>query len=253
MFSRTKREKAPFPSPIFILATIVLFMVGYGFYRFGNFMINESTMFELKNIQVIGNKFLEENEILSQIDVRQGTKLFNVNTNSIADNIMKNKYLEGVSVRRSMPSTLIISVQERQPVAFLIDGKVYMVDKTAILLLKKPKMMGDDLPFITGLDVAKLLENRKPLLEVLELLKKVNEVDPGLLQFISEIHVDAGKTPCFYLIRGGAMVELGRENPFQKIYLLSEFIKSNRIINQLNQIKKIDLKFSDRIVVTKKS
>lgn len=253
LVARSRRQKPPFPSPTFILAMVVLLVVGYGFYQFANYMINETEMFELKNIRVVGNKFLEKEEILSDANLHSGIKLFSVKKDSLISKILNNKYLEGVSVSRSMPSTLIISVQERQPVAFLVDQNIYMVDQTGIMLPKKPMMSEDNLPLITGLSVAKLLQNRKPLLDVLKLMRKVEEVDPGLFRFISEIHLNNKKTPCFYLIRGGAKVEFGEGNPFRKIYFLSEFIKSDGIINQLSHIKTIDLRFSDRIVVNRKS
>jgi cell division protein FtsQ len=249
----SKKERKLFPSPIFVLATMVVLIISYGFYRFANYLINETEMFELKNIKIVGNKYLEEEEILSLSEIKTGVNLFDIETDSVASKILKNKYFEGVSINRSLPSSLIISVQERQPVAYLIDGNIYMVDQTAIILLKKPSMPEYNLPIITGLSVPNLLADRTPLLEVLDLLSKVKKIDPELVQFISEIHSESKAAPCFYLIRGGAKVDLGYDSIHQKIYILSEFIKSNGMINQLDKIKKIDLKFTDRVVVTKKS
>ena len=253
MVRRNKKERAPFPSPTFILATIVCIIVGYGFYRFGHYMVTESDMFKLKSIQVVGNKYIEKKEILKLADLKTGIRLFQINPDSITKRILQNPYFEGASVSRSLPSTLVIAVQERQPVAYLVDVRVYMVDRTGIILRKKPGMSLANYPLITGLSVRELLQDRKPLKDALKLLSRIQEVDSQILDFVSEVHIDRKKAPCLYLIRGGALVELGFENTYRKIFLLSEFFKKSPILNQLDQIKKIDLTFSDRIVVTRKS
>ena len=253
MVKRSGKEKAPFPSPTFILALIVIIVVGFGFYRFANYLITDSNMFKLKQIRVMGNNYIDDNKILKLAGVKPGIQLFRINIDSVMQHILKNPYLQGVSVSSSLPSTLIISVQERKPVAYLIDKKVYMVDNSGIMLLKKPAMSADNLPLITGLSVQKLLKNRQPLLDALTLIQKVNEVNSNLFQFVSEIHITSGSPPCLYLINGGAQVELGDGELYQRIFLLSEFISNTAILNQLDQIKKIDLTFADRIVVTKKS
>jgi len=253
MVNRSKKEKAPFPSPAFILAMLVMAMVVFGFYRFANHLITHSNMFQLRQIKVVGNHYLETSLIKRLSGVEPGVQLLRVSLDSVTRRILKNPYFAGVSVSRSLPSTLIISVQEREPVAYLVDHRIYMVDRAGKILLKKPKMSVENLPLITGLSVRQLLKNRKPLLEALDLIDKIREVDEGLFQFISEIHMNVKQAPNLYLIRGGARVDLSREMTYKEIYLLSEFIRNSPVLNQLDKIKKIDLTFKDRIVVTRKS
>ncbi len=253
MVNRSEKEKAPFPSPAFILAILIMAMVAFGFYRFANHLITRSDMFRLRQIKVVGNRYLETSLIKRLSGVEPGVLLFRVPLDSVTRRILKNPYFAGVSVSRSLPSTLIISVQEREPVAYLVDHRIYMVDRAGKILLKKPKMSVENLPLITGLSVRQLLKNRKPLLKALDLIDKIREVDEGLFQFISEIHMNVKRAPNLYLIRGGARVDLSPEMTYKEIYLLSEFIRNSPVLNQLDKIKKIDLTFKDRIVVTRKS
>lgn len=253
LVNRSVPQKKPFPSPAFILAVLVLSATGYGFYRFADYLILESRMFRLNDIEVVGNRFVEEEDIIKLAELKPGAGLFQMSTDSVARRIMENPYLQGVSVSRSLPATVILSVRERQPVAYLIDKKVYMVDAYGRILLKKSGMSLNNLPLITGLSVRKLLQNREPLFRALDLIQIIKEVDSELFQFISELYVGEQTVPHIYLIRGGAKVELGENHLYRRIFLLSKFLETSAILNQLNSIEKIDLTFKNRIIVTRKS
>lgn len=253
MVNRDRKEKPPFPSPQFLLAVFVLVVIGIGFYKFADYMITKSPMFRLRQIVVSNNHYLPESQILRSSGVAPGTPLYRIPVDSVARRLLQNPYLEGVSVSRSLPSTLLISVQERVPVAYLTDRQVYMVDRSGKILIKKPAMQLKNLPLITGLSARELLKNRAPLLDALDLLKKINEVDHTLLALISEVHIERKKDPCLFLVRGGARVEFKKNAVYKDIYLLSELFKNAALLNELEQIKKIDLKFADRVVISRKS
>ncbi len=211
-------------------------------------------MFVLRNIEVSGNRYISEAEIVGAAKLQPGMRLMELDPNRVAERILKRiKYLEGVSVSRSLPSTLVIAVQERQPVAYLVDHRVYMVDRRGVILLKKPDMDLQNLPLISGLTVRKLLQDRQPLLEALGLIQKIKEVDDGLFHVISEIHLNIKQPPTIYLIRGGARVTLGENDHYQKLYLLSQLMRKSGILSELDRIKKIDLSFENRIILTRKS
>lgn len=250
---KVEPEKAPFPSPRFLLAMVLLAIVGFGFYKFASYMIADSGMFVLKEIKITGNQYVDEKDILKRVMVDPGTRLFEVQTDSVEQRILRNPYFSGVSVSRSLPSTLIIAVQEREAVAYLVDRSIYMVATDGKILLKKPRMSFDRLPLITGLNVAGLLKNRQPLLDALQLIDKIHQVDETLFSYISEVHISRDEPPCLFLVRGGARVNLHSKSQYQGLYVLSEFIKMAAVRNQLETIKKIELNFANRIVVTRKS
>ncbi len=237
-----------------MLVLTVLLVSGYGFYRLADHLVHHSDMFVLRNIEVSGNRYVKEAEIVAAAELQPGMRLMEVDPDRVVARILERiKYLEGVSVGRSFPSTLMISVQERQPVAYLVDHRVYMVDRHGVILLKKPDMDLQNLPLISGLTVRKLLQDRQPLLDALGLIQKIKEVDDGLFHVISEIHLNVKRPPTIYLIRGGARVNLGNENYYQRLYLLSQLLRKSSILSELDRIKKIDLSFENRIILTRKS
>ncbi len=252
-YRSSQQENPPFPNPRFILGVMILGAVAYGLFRFANHMISDSRMFLLKDVRVQGNEYVEKQDIIQLASLKPGKRLFQIPIGEVGEKVLQNPYLRGVSISRSLPSTLIISVQERQAVAYLVDQKIYMVDEEGKMLLKKPGMLLNHLPLITGLSVQSLLQNRQPLLEALELIKLIDAVDEDLFRFISEIHIKRGEAPSLYLIRGGAEVNIGSDHLHRRLYILSEFLKDSNGLNKLNSIKKIDLTYKDRLIVTRKS
>jgi cell division protein FtsQ len=250
--SNLDQERPPFPNPKFILILLILGGIGYGIFELSASMINNSDMFILKQVKVEGNRYISSEQIIKEAQLQPGDKIFQIPLEEVTRRIIDIPYLNGVSISRSIPSTIIISVQERQPVAYLVDGKMYMIDETGIILLKKPGMTLKQLPLITGLSVKRLLQDRQPLLEALELVEIIKEIDNSLFHLISEIHIDAEDPTQLYLVKGGARVKLGVDDLPKKIFLFSEFLKRDNIINQLETIKLIDLTFNDRVIVTRK-
>jgi cell division protein FtsQ len=246
-------EKPPFPNPQWIAGIIVMLLIGFGLFRLGRHLVIHSQMFVLKNIKVEGNSMVESREIMQLASLQLGSRLFQIPKAEISNKILKNPYFKGVSLSRSLPSTLIISVQEREPVAYLIDQKIYMIDEYGKILLSKPGMPVTHLPLVTGLPVSILLKNREPLFAALNLITLMREVDSDLFQFVSEIHIDTKLPPCLFLIRGGARVEMGNDQLHQRIFILSNFVKNPSVFTQLENIKKIDLSFKDRVIILKKS
>ncbi len=239
-------------SATWLLALVIGVVVGFGFYRFAHYLVTESRMFTLQKIEVEGNRYVATDEILQKARIKMGTRLFQIAPDSIVERVRQIPYFRGVSVSRMLPSTLIISVQERQPVAYLVDGRTYMVDEEGKILLKKPGMNLEGLPLITGLSVKNLLKDRTPLLKALALVGQIRQVDADLFALISEIHIQYKQAPRFYLIRGGAEVVLGKQNYWQRIYVLSELLSRPEIINHLKDIRRIDLRFQNRVVVTRR-
>ncbi|NIS47244.1 MAG: FtsQ-type POTRA domain-containing protein [candidate division Zixibacteria bacterium] len=209
-------------------------------------------MFKVGSIRISGNSYLDTSMILESARVEMNQAMFEVNTADITNKLLKNKYIRGVSIAKLPPSMVRIDIQEREPLFYLVDNYLYMVDETGIMLRKLPGMPMAKLPLVTGLSVNQLLEDRTPLFQAIELTKKIHQVDEDLLSLISEIHIRKDKWPIIYLIKGGARVNLGEQNHFQRLYLLSEFLKREPIIHRLENISGIDLTFTDRIIMKKK-
>lgn len=246
-------ERAPFPNLKWIMGIVVTLGISLGMFRLVSHLSTHSQMFALKEIRVEGNRLVDRQEILRLANLKIGMNLYQIPTRQISGRILKNHYIQGVSLARSLPSTMIISVQERVPVAYLVDQQVYMIDEYGVILPNKAGITVSHLPLITGLTVNSLLKDRRPLFEALNLISRMREVDNDLFQFISEIHIDYKSPPCLYLIKGGTRVELGDDFVSQRLFILSSLVKDPAVYKELDRIKYIDLRFKDRVIVSRKS
>ena len=235
------------------IAALVAVLVLYGGYRLAQYMMYDSDEFQIREIEVRGLKYLDRNLITDSIYVDINETIFDINLSTITDRILRNQYIRGVTVSRILPATLLIEVQEREPLFYLVDKQVNMVDETGVILPKLPNMPMGKLPIVSGMSAGGIAEDRVALDQTLALIDKITEVDPTLLGFISEIDISDPDFPQLYLIKGGARVVLGDSHHYSRLFVLSEFLNKQPILGRLPNIKRIDLSFQDRIIVKNKT
>ena len=115
-----------------------------------------SPFFTIKKIEVEGNKFYTDRQIINMSEVKTGGNLFlNAQKSTIRDNLKDNTYFRSVSVRRSIPDTLVIVVEEKQELAALTYGDKYVVidDYSEVLRVAK---IDPEVTVVTGLTIKKM-------------------------------------------------------------------------------------------------
>ena len=242
-----------YPTPRVAVGWLIFFAACYGLFFVVKFITLKSRFFVVKNVQVTGYKYMDEKEIIKLADIQAEQTMFGVDLPGITNTLLQNKYIHGISVSRVLPSTILIDVQEREPFLYLIDRSIYMMDETGVLLKKLPRMPMGKLPIVTGLSMEALQQDSSAALSAIRLVKKIQEVDERLISLISEINLARDRAPELVLIKGAARVKIGREGIYQRLFILSEFLRKQPIMEQLPDIKQIDLTFADRVVVKKKT
>ncbi len=109
-----------------------------------------SPIFNITAISVKGNEQISSNEIISLSRIEKGTNLYKMRSKEIAENIKENKYIEEVKVSRKLPSTIVITVEERKPEFYIefggaytfIDSQGYIIELSSNILEGKPKLIG---------------------------------------------------------------------------------------------------------------
>ncbi len=94
--------------------------------------------FQVRNIEVNGNKFYTDDEISVASSVAEGDNLFFINRFSVASRIFaKLPYVEEVSIDRKLPNSIIIQVVESEAIACIeTDNGLWSIDKSCKLLSK---------------------------------------------------------------------------------------------------------------------
>ena len=110
-----------------------------------------SPLFNVKTILVEGNKRISTEQIISLSKIKIDTNTFKINNNSVINEIKEDVYIEEVEIRRELPSTIILSIKEREP-SYLIEyanGYVCIDKKGYILSISETKQ---ELPVLQGIE-----------------------------------------------------------------------------------------------------
>jgi len=124
-------------------ATLILLLIGGGI----GFLL--SSFFNIKKIEIVGNNKLTRDEVisLSQIEIEENT--FKLSKNKIEKNIKQNAYVESVKVKRNLPDTITIEIEERTPTYMITfaNAYAYINNQGYFVEISKEKL---ELPIITG-------------------------------------------------------------------------------------------------------
>ncbi len=145
-----------------------------------------SRVFISENIKIDGNKYVESDYIIKMLDINNKKNIFRYNIKDMKKSLLRNKYIDEVEIKRSLPNTLKINIVEKEIVANLYNEEVYCyIDKEGNFIDKIDEDNKDNKVIIVNIDYNltdlqeikfKNEENRKRLLYLLE-YKKIDNID----------------------------------------------------------------------------
>ncbi len=115
-----------------------------------------SPVFTIKNIVVEGNRFYTDEQIINMSAAETGGNLFlDAQKGKIRKNLGDDLYFKEVKVKRRIPATLVIDVEEREELAGVKYGDRYVViDEDAMIL--RVARLDPEVTQITGLKIKKM-------------------------------------------------------------------------------------------------
>jgi cell division protein FtsQ len=205
-------------------------------------------------IRVEGNRIVDTNEILQLAHVPEGAKLYDLDLMAIRNDVLSHDFVREVTVERDLPSTLIIRVIERSPIAIINRSEVRYLDQDGVVLPHSLSRELFDLPVISGVDPAVSLAvgsriHNTDVLEALHILSTARAASKELYHLLSEVRLRNGGDILLYATDGGLPIIYGHGHAAQKLVCLEAFWKN--IIRQrgFSALQYVDLRFEDQIVV----
>jgi cell division protein FtsQ len=192
----------------FILIASVFGGIAFGAKRILNALFFANSDYALKAIEVTSDGNLTREAILRAADIAEGKNIFSISLPKVREELGALPQVEESRIQRILPNKLVISVQERRPVAWVVppDTNVgsfnfenaYLVDRRGILLKTKslaPEYLG--LPLIVGVDTSNC-QAGQPLEQddvkaALDLIRASAEILQGRFQIQS---IDVSKGYC---------------------------------------------------------
>lgn len=137
-----KERFAPKPGRQFFFWLVVIL---------AQFVFLQSSFFAVDSIDVVGAYLISKDDIVKQTGVTVGARILPINSTKIA-NILLNKYylLRSVEVKKLLPRTLKIAVEERNHYLSILTGEsLYAIDNEGVVLYEIEDPANVKLPVIT--------------------------------------------------------------------------------------------------------
>ena len=150
--------------------------------------LGELEYFQAKEFDVVGNRFIGEKEILKAASIPKYASVFDV-TDSWELNLNRHPLILSAKITRILPKTLVVTVQERVPIALVSNTLLEPVDRYGQILPLDPGKYKLDLPLLrTDSGTAKLSRSQLRLLATEVQRLTVN--DPFFMAAVSEVSMD---------------------------------------------------------------
>ena len=155
-------------------------------------VLAELSFFRLRRVQVVGARYVAADSIVALLGVDTTRSIWD-ETDELAVRVRRHPQVSDVEIGRRAPGTLVVTITERVPVAFVPTARgLEPLDAAGRVLPIDPSRVNVDLPVVARRDTA-----------VLRLLGELRERSPQLYQRVSAAR-RAG--------RGEIVLELGAVN-----------------------------------------
>ena len=155
------------------LMTIVIVVALFIFFT-------KAPIFNIKSITFKGNVTIAKEVLYSEVEDRIGLNIFTVNQKSIKEEILKNRYVSSVSVKRKGLNGLVIQITEEAPV----------INENLDVIEEVDNLEGRNLVEIKGLDLS--IVNDKSRVDDLHTYKNIlANFYPFISQNKEEIHLSS--------------------------------------------------------------
>lgn len=195
-----KQAKIVFGIILFVVLTILLLC---------------SPIFDIKNIEVIGNSKISKEKIINISGIELHTNIFKFNKGLIRENIKENAYIENVEITRKIPSTVQVDIEEREAKYMLqfADSYVYINNQGYMLEISNEKL---EVPILIGFttDLSNIKAGNRinvADLNKMNMVIKIYEAakSNGLGDLVTKIDISNEKNYTIILEKEGKTVYLG--------------------------------------------
>jgi cell division protein FtsQ len=169
-------------------------------------------LFQLDAVDIEGADHLIDLKALELIPVEKGINIFAVDLKAIENIMEQDPRIREVSIRRRLPSTIAVAIQEREPVMLIGGDRLLALDEEGMVMPIDETMRPLDIPILTGVNLPVDPGDGGHHLciqKCLEIKRIIEQEAPVLWDAVSEINLTQPESPRLYLVPGGTEVWLG--------------------------------------------
>jgi cell division protein FtsQ len=207
---------------------------------------------QVSHLQVRGHHRLSTGEVLALVDGLRGQNILTIQINDWQQKLLGSPWVESATIRRVLPATLEITVQERVPMGIgRLGTSLYLIDANGVIVDEYGPAYADiDLPIIDGLaaspsDGGELIDAART--EFAGRVIAALAVRPELAKRVSQIDVSDLHDAVVILDDDTALLRLG-DGEF--VARLQQYVDLQPTLRErMAGIDYVDLRFDERLYV----
>lgn len=214
--------------------------------------IAASDVFLVREITVRGTSRLSAGDVEALLAGLREENLFRVDFEQYRRRALDSSWIEHVALSRVLPSTIVVDVVERTPMAIARLGQqLYLIDRTGNIIDEHSAAHRDfDLPIVDGLLTAP--RRGEPLadadrVQLTGSLLTALDARPDLRQRLSQIDVSDSRDAVVMFDDDPAWLHLGRAKFAERLQQYVDLTPALR--DRFSSIDYVDLKFDERVYV----
>ena len=234
-----------------VRAALVSGLLIYGGYR-GVALVAAAPTLQINHLVVRGHQRLSAGEVLALVDGLRGQNILSVRLDDWRARLLKSPWVHSATIRRVLPSTVEIAVQERRPMGIgRIGTALYLIDREGVIVDEYGPAYADvDLPIIDGLgtvpsDGGALID--VPRAEFAGRVIAALSARPEIARRVSQIDVSDLHDAVVILDGDTALLRIGDSEFVER---LQQYIDLAPALHErMAAIDYVDLRFDERLYV----
>lgn len=231
-----------------VAATVLVLYAGY---RAVDLVVSASTL-RVRRIAVHGTVRVSAGEVRVLVDGLRGSSILTADLASYRAKLLESPWVADVALRRVLPSTVEVFVEERLPIGLCRLGEaLYLVDRRGAIIDEfGPKYSDFDLPIIDGL--VREPGSGEPAIDERRAGLAARVIDsiaqqPSLADRVSQVDVADVRNAVVLLDDDPALLYLGEERFLERLQTYVELASAFR--ERIPDIDYVDLRFEDNVYV----
>lgn len=214
-------------------------------------VVSQTSLLRVDTIVVDGNRYLSSGEVLALMDGLRGANLVTADLERHRDRLLTSGWVATVTLRRVLPSTVEVTVEERHPIGLgRFGAELYLVDATGTVIDEYgPRFASFRLPIIDGLmppgEQGVVVDQGRGRLAA-RLLVALRP-RPDLSERVSQIDVSDPYNAVVLLSDDPTRLHLGHEQFVARLDDYLELVPALRA--RVPDIDYVDLRFDQRVYV----
>jgi cell division protein FtsQ len=211
-------------------------------------LLRDGESFRVQRVAVVGTRFLAPHEVLAVSRIHAGTSIF-AEAETWRARLLEHPLVADARIERQFPGTVVLTVIEREPIAFTPAPDLRPVDAEGRMLPIDPADLSLDLPILGG--PADGLARPDARARLAGAAARARRLEPAFAARISELH-HAPDGAVLLALRSpiGAEALIAALPDAPTLRRLERALADLEARGELHRLRRIDARFRDQIVVT---